>query len=247
MRVGVVAEEMLDAGTRRRESDAQPERVRRDELDALENGRVPFGEVPARCQRPRAREEELDALLGGRIVGEQPERASEPGCGTRRGTMRRRFAGLAERCDGGCVALACCALDVMSAAGCAHPARGQSAGASLVCAEPPAGRRRLIDRPTHERMSEAEPARHVGLPNQIEPQELVDGVERRGRRTRRRRRRELGVEGVSGHCGTLEYEPGVVRKTRDLFGQGARNEWGHAQVRQRVLGDIRLERASTLE
>ena len=59
------------------------------------------------------------------------------------------------------------------------PRAAERVGAALVRAEAPAGRRRLVDRPPNERMPEAKAAWHLGLANEVEPQQLVEGLERR--------------------------------------------------------------------
>ena len=72
MSVLVAAEQVLDAGAGRREPHPECDRLGRDQPDALKEGGVALGELPARCQHPRAGEQELDARLGGSGLGEEP-------------------------------------------------------------------------------------------------------------------------------------------------------------------------------
>ena len=73
------------------------------------------------------------------------------------------------------------------------PAR-ERLGAALVGAETPATGSGLVDRPSDERVPEAEASRDIGRANEIEPQELVDRVHRRSLGGRRRGRRQHGSE-----------------------------------------------------
>ena len=155
-------------------------------------------------------------------------------CCARGRTMGGCFPGLAQGGDGDCVALSPGALDVVRAFGRAHTAGCERVGAPFVRAQPPACRRRLVDRPSHERMPEAKAARHVGLADQIELQQLVDGAERR--RARRTAAAAVASSGSNGSPATAA--PWSTRRAssgeeRELFGQRGRNEGRHVQVCQR--------------
>ena len=140
MCVVVAAEQVLDAGAGSGESDAKVDRILGDELDALEDCRVSFREVPGRRERAGAREKELDALLRRGIVGEESERFREPvgsACGR---AMRGCLACLAQDGNRRCVSLPSGALHVVGALGCARAAAGKGLSAPLVGPESPAGR-----------------------------------------------------------------------------------------------------------
>ena len=85
-------------------------------------------------------------------------------------------------------------------------ALAQGLRAALVRAEPPAAGRRLVHGAAHERMAEAEAARHVGRAHEVEPQQLVERGDRRCVGHAGRGRRELGVERVAGDRRALEHE-----------------------------------------
>src|SRR6266508_2283855 len=88
-------------------------------------------------------------------------------------------------------------------------------------------------------MPEAKPTGHVGLANEVEPQQLVQGLERRSLGGRRGGRRELGFERVAGDRRALEHEAGAVREDGELLSQRGGNRRRHPQTRQRRLGDGR--------
>jgi hypothetical protein len=60
--VGVIvtAEQVLNAGARRRQPNSQGNSLGRHQLKALEHRGVALGELPSRGQRPGAGQQELD-------------------------------------------------------------------------------------------------------------------------------------------------------------------------------------------
>ncbi len=76
VRLLVAAEQVLDAGARRREPHPQRDRLGRDEPDALQQRGVPVGELPGRDERPRAGEQQLDPHLGRRRASGRSRSAS---------------------------------------------------------------------------------------------------------------------------------------------------------------------------
>ena len=102
------------------------------------------------------------------------------------------------------VALSRGALDVMGAGRSCSPSRRQRLGAPLVGAEPPPAGGGLVDRAPDERMPEAEAPRHVGVPDEIEPKELVDCVHRLTLGRRGSCGRQLGLERIPCHCRSLQ-------------------------------------------
>ena len=68
-------------------------------------------------------------------------------------------------------------------------------------------------------MSEAKAAGHVGGANEIELQELVDGVHRRRLRHGGRGRRQFGLEWIARHRRSFEHEASAVGQQRELFAQ----------------------------
>ena len=235
MRLLVAAEQVLDPGTGRREPHPQRDRVGRDEPDAVEQRRVAVGELAGRDERPRAGEEQLDPHLGRRGIGQEPERVSKPGCGARGRALCHGVTRLTQSRDGGRVALPRRALDMMRTLhrGCA--AGGERLGASLVRAQSPTAGRRLVDRPSNERMPEAKAARHLGLANEVELQQLVQRLERRRLGSRRGGRGELGLERVAGYRCPLQHEACTVRQESELLGQRGSNRGRHVEIRRREL------------
>ena len=87
-------------------------------------------------------------------------------------------------------------------------------------AEPPAAGRAVVDGAAHERMAEAEAARHVRRAHEIEPQQLVERVERVGLVDVGRRGGELGRERVAGDRRALEHAARApAGEQRELLGQ----------------------------
>ncbi len=79
-------------------------------------------------------------------------------------------------------------------------------GAPFMRAQAPACGRRLIDGPSDQRVPEAKPAGHVGLANEVQPEEGVQSLERYRLRDGRGGRRKLGFEWVTRHGGSLKHE-----------------------------------------
>ena len=205
--------------------------------DALKQGGVAVGELAGRDQCPGPGEEELDTRIGRRGVGQEPERVSKPGCGARGRALRHGLARLTESRDGGRVPLPRRTLDMMRALYGGCTAGGERLGAPIVSAQSPAAGRRLVDRPPDERMPEAKAARHLGLPNEVELQQLVQGLERRRLGGRRGGRGQLGFERVAGYRRPLQHAPCAVREKRELLGQSGRNRGRHVEIPGRELTD----------
>ena len=236
VRLVVAAEEVLHAGTGRCETHPQCDRFRREELQALEQGGVPVGELPRCDQRPRAGEEQLDPHLGRRRAGQEPERLAKPRRGARWNAQGGGLPRLAQSGDGGRVALARRTFDVMRALRRGGTARGERLGASLVSAQSPTARRRLVDRPPDQRVPKAKAAGDVGLADEVESQQLVQRVERRGLGNRRGGRRKLGLERVAGHRSALQYEAGGIRQKGELLGQCAGDRGRDLEIGGRQVG-----------
>ena len=131
------------------------------------------------CARARAASSATRSA-GGRLGREQPQRAAEQPRRGRRVARGRRLARLAQHRDGGGVAVTAGVLDVVGARRGRGAARGERGGAALVGAEAPAAGRGLVDRAAHERVPEAEAARHVRGADEVAAQQLVERVHRRG-------------------------------------------------------------------
>ena len=131
---------------------------------------------------------------------------SKPGRGARGRALCRGVTRLTESRDGGRVALPRRAPDMMSTLYRRCAARGERLGASLVRAQSPTAGRRLVERPSNERMPEAKAARHLGLTNEVELQQFVQSLERRRLGSRRGGRGELGLERVAGYRRPLHHE-----------------------------------------
>ena len=165
-------------------------------------------------------EQQLDALLGRRVVRQQAQRA--------RRTSARRSSGA--RCAAASPAsrrsataprrLPRADCSTWCARAVAPAPRAASASALRSCApsRQRAGRG-LVDGTAHERMPEAEAPRHVGRADEVETQQLVERIERRGVARGRGRRRELGLERVAGHGRALEHAAARRRQQRELLGQ----------------------------
>jgi hypothetical protein len=104
---------------------------------------------------------------------------------------------------------------------------GKRLGASLVCTQAPASRGGLVDRQPHERMPEPESPRHLRLPDEIELQELVDGVHRRRLGRRSRHGSQLGLERIARHRCAFEHQARRPREHRELLGQRSGDRGRH--------------------
>src|SRR5215217_1680020 len=164
----LLAEEVLDSGACSCEPGAQCDRVLGHDREALEQCGVAVGELAGRGQSTGAREEELDALIRPRARREETQRTREPACGSRGGTRCDLLSSFAEDGDGGHVALARAALDVVCARWRGGAPRRERLSTALVRAQAPAAWRGLVDRPSHERMPETKAAGHVGVANDVE-------------------------------------------------------------------------------
>ena len=118
-------------------------------------------------------------------------------------------------------------------------AQGQSSCAPFVGTQQPSGRSRLVDRPSQERVPEAEAAGYVGLPDQGGRQELVEGREcdllgRPGCRGR-----QLRLERITDHRGSPQHDLRAVRDSSQLSGQRRRHGRGDAETGRQSLHDVR--------
>ena len=161
---------------------------------------------------------------------------SKPGCGARRRALCHGVAGLAESRDGGRVPPPRGTLDMMRALDGGCTAGAERLGAPLVRAQSPAAGRRLVDRPPDERMPEAKAARHLGLPNEVELQQLVQGLEHRRLGGRCGGGSQLRLERVAGYRCPLQHAPCAVREQSELLGQRGRNRGRHVEILGRELG-----------
>ncbi len=84
-------------------------------------------------------------------------------------------------------------------------------------------------------MPEAKAARHLGLTNEVELQQLVQGLERRRLGSRRGGRGELGLERVAGYRCPLQHEACTVRQETELLAQRDSNRGRHVEIRRREL------------
>ena len=109
------AEEVLDAGARDDEPDAQRVRLRRHDAHALEQHRVAVREPARGGERSRTGEQELDLLLCGRGLRQQAQRAGEPAGGARGRPQRGGLARFAQHGDRVGVALTGRGFDVVRA------------------------------------------------------------------------------------------------------------------------------------
>ena len=193
------------------------------------------GEMARRRQRAGTGEQKLDAVLHGRGLWEQPQRPTEPPSSAFGREPCCRLAGLAQDRNGTEVALARGALDVVGARRHGRTSCGERLGAPLVRSQPPACRGGLVDRTSHQRVPEAEPPRHIRLADEIELQELVDGVHRRVLGRPRRGRGQLGLERVARHRRAFEHRARRLGQQRELLGQRS-GDGGRDTDGQRQLG-----------
>ena len=164
-------------------------------------------------------EQQRDAIVDGAVVGQQAQRGFEPaggGGGRLRAGLR---AGLAQHGDGAEVAVARRALDMVGAGAGGSAALGERRRDALVGADPPAVRRRLVDRAAHDGVAEAEAARHVGVADEVGPSSSSRASSTSGSATVGRGCGELELERVAGHRGAVEHRAAPRRQQRELLGE----------------------------
>ena len=196
-------------------------------------------------------EQQLDAPVAGRSRREETEGRSEPACGARRCTRGRRLSRVSQERDRSLVALACGAFDVVGDRRGQRASEGESVGAALVRAEPPAAGHRLVHRAADERMPEAEAPGNVRLTDEIQAQQLVDRVDRCRLGGSGGRGGQLGIEGLSRDGSALEDEACLLGEQSELLGErgGDRSrdiDAGERRLvgRRRRVGDGSADRAS---
>lgn len=198
-------------------------------LARLSTNRPPAARLPARASSSAIRSSFGD-VSGSR-------RSAAPNqCAALDGEPGGCLASLAEGRDRAEVALAGRALDVVGARRRCRPPSCERFGATLVGRQPPAAPGGLVDGPSDQGMPEAEPPRHVGLADEIEHQELVDGVHRRVLGCPGRGRRQLGLEGITRHRRSFEHQACALREQGQLFAQRGGDGGQDAVVGQRDVG-----------
>ena len=125
------------------------------------------------------------------------------------------------------------ALDVVRALGRRDAALGQQRRAAFVGEQPPAARRRLVDGAADERVAEAEAPRHVGRPDEVAAQQLVQRVDDERRVEAGRGGGQLGLERVARDRRAIERAARIVRQQRELVGQRRGDRTRHLDARER--------------
>ena len=176
VRLGVAAQQALDAGAGGGEAHAQRVRlggtiamlsISAARLSANRPVAASARSAPAAARPAPARERSRGGGAGRRRTSAR----------ARRRAPRGRLARFAEDGDRGGVALAAARSTWWARADAAH--RGPPAlGAAVVGAEQPAAGGRLVDRAADERVAEAEPPRDVGGADEVAAQQLVERVQR---------------------------------------------------------------------
>ena len=98
-------------------------------------------------------------------------------------------------------------------------AEGEGVGAALVRAQPRAAGHRLVDRVADERVPEPEAPGNVGLADEIQAEQVVEGLDGGRAVLSGSRGRELRVERVSRDGGALEDEPCGLGEQSELLGE----------------------------
>jgi transposase len=153
------------------------------------------------------------------VGGQQPQRRLVPVRRRRGRALRGGDAGTEQERDRLLVARARRLLDVAGALGRSGSARGERGGRARMCAQPPAARRGLVDRPAHERMAEAEAPRDRGRAHEVEREQAVERGQAVGHRELGDRRREVGLERLAGDRGSLEQRALGGGQGGQLLGQ----------------------------
>jgi hypothetical protein len=117
-------------------------------------------------------------------------------------------------------------------------AGGERREATLVRAQTPAAGRRLVYRSSNQRVPEAEASGHLGLANEVDPQQLVQSLEHRRLGDRSGSGRKLGLERVSGYGCPLQHQACAVRQENELLRQRRGNRGRHVEIRGPELGNV---------
>ena len=113
--------------------------------------------------------------------------------------------------------------------------RRKRLGASLVSAQAPPGGRRVVDGPADERVAEPKSSRHLGDPEEIELQELVDRLDHRSLRLLRGHCCQLGLERITGHCCSLQHGAGGIGEQGEFLDERRNDRRGDAKAHERRL------------
>ncbi len=198
---------------------------------------MPVGELSRPDEPPRAGEKQFHSELARRGFRKEPQRATKKHRGARGSAQRGRLPGLTQSRNGSRVAAPRRALNMMRALGSRRAAGAKRVGAALVRPQSPTAERRLIDPPSNERVPKAKAAGHLCLADEIELQQLVQGLERRRFGDRRRGRHKLGLKRVAGHCCPLQCKACASRQESELLAQRDSNRGRHAEILARELGN----------
>ena len=217
MRRLVVPEPVLDRG------------AHRDELDAAARGRRRGG-----GPRPRAAARGCGRARPWSAAPRRARRGRRPGArGRRRGAAAARPRTSARRWPARAAPSArprrSSRAIASSSPGAAHcsTCRARSAGGrapapelrggARVRRDAPARARGLVDRPPDERMPEGEPPRHVGRPDEVALEQVVERVERRVGVELRHGPREIGLERLARDRRGVDQPPRVGLERRQLL------------------------------
>ena len=230
-RVVRASQQLLQAGARGDQPEPPLGQLRRehrqdlDELVARLRGRARRRRARARTRRAARRA----ARRRHRAPGAAPPRTSAPPWPARSARRRPRPPPAARRRR---VTRPREALDVMGAHARARAARGQRDGDPLVRAEPPGGRRGVVDGAAHERVAEGEPAPVARRADERSRDERVERLRDAARIELGADRGELGVERVARDGRALQQRARRVRQRGHLV----LDRGDHAR-RQLVVGE----------
>ena len=107
----------------------------------------------------------------------------------------------------------------MCAFGGGCSAAGQGRGAAFVRSQEPAGRGAVVDRSPDQRVPEAEPAGHVGAPDDTDGRQLIDRGEGDGLHDSRGDACELRLERIAHDGCSLQQQMCAVAEQGQLVGK----------------------------
>ena len=212
-------------------STRRDDRLGREQLERLQQRRPAALELAERAQRRGQRHAHGHLAL------------AVPAGSSRSAAANQRAAALGAREAAACPAASSSAiasssprrrlLDVVGALGRVGAARRQRLGRPRVGGEPPAAAHRLVHRAAHERVAEDEAARHLGGPDQIEVEQVVE--RRRAPPpppARRSRRRGRARTARPPRRRASRNARGRSRQRLELAGDRARHRRRHAGARR---------------
>ena len=211
MRLLVAAHPVLDRRAQRRELHPLGDGVRWKQVHRLQQGGPAAVELTQRSKR-RGQVLPHRHLALGVCAGKKAYGRAEPARRRAGGAGRRRLSGLEQQPDGLFVPLPRRLLDVVGPFGRISAPGGQRLGRTGMAGKTPATAHRFVNRAPHEGMTEDESPRHLGRPDKVAVEQIVEGGQRLGLAQLPYRGRQVQLEGLPGHGRGVQQRAGGTER-----------------------------------